>query len=376
MLGKKFSLFKLLGFEVNVEPSWLILAALIVWSLASSVFPRDYAGLPQAAYWWMGIVGALGLFASIIFHELCHSLVARRYGLPIVGITLFIFGGVAEMKEEPPSARSEFLMAAAGPVSSAALGLGFYALTVAGRREGWPIAILAVLSYLASLNASLAAFNMLPAFPLDGGRVLRSLLWGWKSNLRWATRIASRIGSGLGVLLVVLGVVDLFLGNFVGGLWLFVIGSYVQNASRASYRQMFVREALRGETVARFMKSDPVTVSSSLSIHDLVHDYVYRYHYKMFPVMEGAQLAGCVSTRSIRQVPQEEWGTRTVGDLVHTCSPQNTIRSDADALEAISTMSRTRNSRLMVVDGERLVGVITLKDLLDFLSLKLDLERA
>ena len=375
MSGRRFTLFKLLGFEVKIELSWLVLAALLTWSLASNVFPSNREGLSTAVYWWMGAAGTLGLFASVVFHELCHSLVARRFDLPITGITLFIFGGVAEMEDEPPSARSEFLMALAGPASSAVLGLGFYGLSVLGQGAGWPAAISLVLGYLASLNGSLAIFNLLPAFPLDGGRVLRSILWGVKKDLGWATRIASRIGSGLGVLMMVLGVLDLFLGNFVGGLWIFVIGMFVRNASRTSYQQLFVRQALEGEIVRRFMKSDPVTVPPSISIRELVDDYIYKHHFKMFPVMEGSTLVGCVSTRAVREIPRAEWERRSVRDLARQCSLENTIQPSADAMEALTKMSRTQNSRLMVVEGSQLVGVITLKDLLSFLSLKLDLER-
>jgi Zn-dependent protease/CBS domain-containing protein len=363
-----------LGFEVKVELSWLILAGLIIWSLASNTFPADVEGLSRGAYLWMGVVGALGLFASIVFHELCHSLVARRFGLPIRGITLFIFGGVAEMEDEPPSPRSEFLMALAGPVSSAVLALGFYLLAQLGGAVQWPVAPVAVLGYLATINVSLAAFNIIPAFPLDGGRVLRSILWGWKEDIRWATRLASRIGTGFGYVLLGLGVLSLFMGRFGNGLWLFVIGMFLQNASRSAYQQIFVREALQGEPVSRFMKTNPVTVPPNITIRELVDEYVYRHHYKMFPVMQGAELVGCVSTRAISGVPREEWDRRTVSTLIQSCSIDNTVAPEADAMEALSKMNRTRNGRMMVITGEQLVGVITLKDLLDFLSLKVDLE--
>jgi Zn-dependent protease/predicted transcriptional regulator len=373
MYGKGIPLFKLFGFEVKIELSWLILAGLIVWSLATSTFPGNVSNLAPGAYLWMGVAGALGLFASIIFHELLHSLVARRYGLPMKGITLFIFGGVAEMEEEPPSPRSEFLMALAGPVSSMVLALGFYLLSRLGAAAEWSPAPVAVLGYLATINISLAAFNIVPAFPLDGGRVLRSILWSWKNDLRWATRLASRIGTGFGFVLLGLGVLSLFMGQFGNGLWLFVIGMFLQNASRSAYQQIFVREALQGESVSRFMKSDPVTVSPNLSIRSLVDDYVYTHHYKMFPVLDGSELVGCVSTRAISEVPREEWDRRTVSTLIRECSIDNTIGSGEDAMQALSKMSRTRNSRLMVVDDRQLVGVITLKDLLSFLSLKMDL---
>src|SRR4030067_3422695 len=209
MFGKRVTLFKLLGFQVRIDLSWLILVVLLTWSLAHGYFPFQYKNLPNAIYWWMGAAGTVGLFVSIIFHELCHSLVARRFGLPMRGITLFIFGGVAEMDEEPPSAKAEFLMAVAGPISSVLLGGIFYAMYLFTYKTGWPILVFAVLNYLAILNWLLAGFNLLPAYPLDGGRVLRSALWEWKKNIRWATRIASQIGAGFGIALIVFGVLNI-----------------------------------------------------------------------------------------------------------------------------------------------------------------------
>jgi len=375
VFGKRVTLFKLLGFEVRAELSWVVVVVLFAWSLSTNVFPASSPGLARSTYWWLGIAGTAGLFGSVVFHELCHSLVARRYGLPIKGITLFIFGGVAEMDEEPPSARSELVMALAGPASSALLGLLVLGLRTAGESAGLPQPLVALLAYLASVNGSLAAFNMIPAFPLDGGRVLRSVLWSWRRDLRWATGIASWIGSALGAILIALGVLGVLLGSLVGGIWLVVIGLFVRNASRMSYQRVFVRQALEGELVSRFMKTDPVTVSPSSSLRQLVEDYVYRYHYKMLPVVDGSTLIGCVTTRAVSSVPQEEWDRRTVGELVAGCSSDNTISSTEDAMTALSKMGQTGNTRLMVVDHGLLVGVITLKDLLAFLNLKVELEQ-
>lgn len=374
MFGRRITLFKLLGFEVKIDVSWVIIAVLVTWSLALGLFPQYYKNLPKATYWWMGVAGALGLFVSIIFHELCHSLVARRYGLRMKGITLFIFGGVAEMDEEPPSAKAEFMMAVAGPLSSILLGAVFYGVLVLGKESGWPTPINGVIGYLAFINGILAGFNLLPAFPLDGGRMLRSALWGWKKDLRWATRIASQIGSAFGMVMILLGILNVFFGNFIGGIWWFMIGVFMQNAARSSYQQILTRQAFEGEKVRRFMKPDIVTVSPSISIAQLVEDYIYKHHYKMFPVVENGRLMGCVNVQQVKEVPQQEWQQHTVGELMRQCSPENTIGPEADALKALSIMSRTRNSRLMVVEGDRLVGIVSLKDMLNLLSLKMDLE--
>jgi Zn-dependent protease/CBS domain-containing protein len=375
MFGNRIKLFKLLGFEVRVDWSWIIIAVLIAWSLSKGLFPSYYKNLSTQTYWWMGIIGALGLFLSIIVHEFSHSLVARRYGLPMKGITLFIFGGVAEMEDEPRSAKVEFMMAIAGPLSSILIALIFYGIHAAGKQAGLAEPINGVVGYLAWINAILAGFNLLPAFPLDGGRVLRSILWGVKKNLRWATYISSRIGSGFGILLIVLGVIQVFRGNFVGGMWWFLIGMFLQGAAKASYQQLLTRRALEGEPISRFMKSDAVTVPPSISLEQLVEDYIYRYHFKMFPIVEEhGRLLGCVTTKQIREIPREEWSRRTVGDIASQCTPENTIGPQADAMKALSIMKQTGNSRLMVVEGGRLVGIIALKDLLELLSLKVELE--
>jgi len=374
MFGNRITLFKLLGFEVRIDASWLLLALLVTWSLAKGIFPSSYKGASEATYWAMGAIGALGLFFSIIFHELCHSLVATRYGIPMKGITLFIFGGVAEMDDEPPSARSEFLMAIAGPFSSVVLGLTFIGVAYAGSKLGWPGTIPTVTSYLGWINLVLAAFNLLPAFPLDGGRVLRSILWGWKGNLRWATRISSGIGSAFGVLLIVLGVFSIFRGNFIGGLWWLMIGFFLRNAAQMSYTQILARKVLEGETVRRFMVTDPITVSRAITLEEFVNDYVYRYHYNMFPVVSFDRLVGCITVRQAAEVPRDEWRERTVGEIAGPCTPDITIGPDEDAVRALAIMSRTENSRLLVVEGERLVGIISLKDMRQFLSLKLELR--
>jgi len=299
MFGRRLTLFKLFGFEVRVDASWLILAILVTWSLARGLFPAWFKGLSEATYWGMALAGTAGLFLSIVLHEMSHSLVARRYGIPMKGITLFIFGGVAEMDQEPPSPRAEFLMALAGPLSSVALAMGFLLLATIGPQVHCPEPVTAVFSYLMWLNLVLAGFNLVPAFPLDGGRMLRAILWGAKHNIRWATRIASNFGAGFGVFLIIIGVFNFLGGNFIGGVWLFLIGMFLRNASQMSYRQLLMRRALQGERVRNFMQPDPVTVTASMPLDLLVEDYVYKYHYKMFPVLDNCRLIGCVTTAQV-----------------------------------------------------------------------------
>ncbi len=374
MFGRKIHLFTLFGFEVGIDFSWFLLAILLAWSLAEGLFPFYYRGHSTATYWWMGVAGALGLFLSIVFHEFWHSVIARHFGLPMKGITLFIFGGVSEMEDEPPNAKTELLMAIAGPISSAVLGGLFLAAYWGGHTARWPEPVWGVLQYLGWLNLVLAVFNMIPAFPLDGGRVLRSVLWAARGDLRWSTRIAAAFGSGMGILLILLGLVAFITGNVITGIWYFLIGMFIRGAAQMSYRQVLIRSALSGETISRFMEPHPIVVPPSISIHELVNDYIYRYHFKMFPVATDGTLIGCISARQVKDIPREEWDQRRVEDALAPCSLENTVPPDTDAMKALSIMNRTGNSRLLVVEGDHLVGIITLKDMLKFLNLKMDLE--
>ena len=375
MFEKRLKLFKLLGFEVRVDASWIVIAILVVWSLSTGVFPMEYKDLSLNMYWLMGGFGAVGLFLSIIIHEFTHSLVARRFGMPMNGITLFIFGGVAEMSDEPPNPKAEFMMAIVGPLSSIALCILFHLVHIAGIQNQWPQPINGVVGYLAIINGILAAFNLIPAFPLDGGRVLRSILWHLKGNLRWATRIASGIGSLFGLLLVVYGFWRMFYADLIAGMWMILIGIFVQNAAKMSYQQLLVRRALQGEPVRRFMKPDPVTVSPSMSIEQLVEDYIYRHHFKILPVVKSEKLLGCIFMDQVKEVPREARNERKVEDLMRPCSEETTVDPQTDAMKLLSLMHSTGSSRFMVVDEGRLIGVISLKDMLDLLALKAELEQ-
>jgi Zn-dependent protease len=324
----------------------------------------------------MGAAGMVGLFASIVFHELSHSLVARRHGIEIKGITLFIFGGVAEMEDEPPDPKSEFAMAIAGPIASYGLCAALYGTTAIGIALDWPVPMVAVFRYVAYMNGILATFNLVPAFPLDGGRVLRSILWAWKSNIRWATRVTSQMGAAFGMVLIMLGVFSILLGMFLPGLWWCLIGLFLRSAAQMSYQQLVIRKALEGEPIRRFMSVNPVTIPPSISIETFVEDFVYHYHHKMFPVIADSRLLGCVTTTQVKEVLRDEWPQRAVAELVCESSDENTIDVNADATKALATMSRSGNGRLMVVDQGRLVGIISLKDLLKFIEIKVDLEGA
>ena len=370
-----FHLFTLFGFEVKLDLSWLLLALLISWSVGAGWFPARYPDLPSHVYAWMGVAVAIGVFFSIVFHEFSHSIVARHYGMPIRGITLFIFGGVAEMESEPPDPKAEFLMAIAGPISSFLLAAVLWGTASVAQGAAAPRPLIGVLSTLAVINFTVAVFNLVPAFPLDGGRVLRAALWHWRRDLHEATFVSSRIGRGFGTALMILGVVALVGGNLMGGMWWFLIGIFVRGAASSSYQQLVLKDLVEGQPVRRFMREEPVTVAPSLSIAEWVDDYVYRHHYKMYPVLDGSRLLGCITVESLQGIQRDDWSSMKVANLMENRSERNTVDAGMDTMALLKDILKPGGrSRFMVVENDRLVGVIALKDLLEIISLKLQIE--
>ena len=376
MFAHRVPLFKLFGFQVWIDWSWLILALLITWSLATAVFPMiEGPTLDATTRWVMGAAGAIGLFLSIVLHELGHSLVARRFGMRMNGITLFVFGGVAEMGDEPPTPKAELLMAIAGPIVSVIIGLIMIGITTAVSLTDGPASVSGVTGWLGMINLILAGFNLIPAFPLDGGRVLRALIWNTSKNLRKATRITSNIGLGFGAVLITLGALSLIMGNMIGGIWWIILGLFIRGAARSSYQQVMVRRALEGEKVSRFMSPDPVTVDAGMTLHELIEDYFYTHYHKLYPVTENGRLVGCVTVRDAQGVDRSHWDDTKVGEITRPCDDTNTVAPDEDAMKALEKLSRAGSSRMMVVEDQHVVGILSLKDLMQFLSMKSELER-
>ncbi len=381
MFRNSITLFRLFGFRIGIDASWLLLAILIVWSLAVGYFPWAVPGQSARTYWVMGVAGLIGLAFSIIVHELAHALVARRYHMPIRGITLFIFGGVAEMEDEPTSARAEFWMALAGPAMSFLVAVIFWlaASAFAGPappagEAAAPTPAVAVLAYLAFINGILALFNLVPAFPLDGGRILRAALWGWRGDILWATRIAAGAGSLFGFVLIALGLFTAINGNVIGGVWWFVIGLFVRAAAAGHLQHQTNRSVLAGVPVSRFMRRDLVTVPPDLPLDRLVRDYALRHYYKEFPVTQDGKLVGCAGLAAIKALGEADLSRQTVGSIMQACDDDNTVSPDADSARALEQMQRTGKTRLLVVRDGELVGVLALRDLLNFLAIRTDLE--
>lgn len=376
MFSSRWRLFRLFGIPISLDLSWLVILALVTWSLARYWFPFALPHQPARDYWLMGLITALAYFCCIVLHEMGHALVGRSLGMPIRGITLFLFGGVAELGDEPPSAGKEFLMAIAGPLVSVALAILFWVLERAGKASGWQPQLRFVFEYLAIINAVVVGFNLVPAFPLDGGRVFRSILWWFMGSVRRATYWASQVGQGFAWLLIAWGVFQFFTDNWLGGLWMGLIGLFLNNAAKSSYQQVLVREALKGEPVGRFMNREPIVVPPSLDLRHWVEEYVYRYHRKTFPVAADGHLEGVITTRALSEIPRQEWEQHTVGEVMRRDLRAVTIHPSADALQALGKMQRTGASRLLVTDQDKLVGIISLKDLLRFLHMKIELAES
>jgi len=373
MVRRRVPLFTVAGFEVTIDPSWILLAVLVAWTLSTGFFPAQIQDLPAGSYWVMGILGAAGLFLSIIAHELSHSLVARRSGIPMRGITLFLFGGLAETGEEPRRARDEFFIAVVGPVASVVLGLAFLVAGDLGADAGWPRAVTVVLGYLGVINLVLAAFNLIPAYPLDGGRILRSALWAARKDMAWATRVASRIGQGFGLLLVALGLVRILAGVLVGGFWLVFIGLFLRRAASASLRQTVIRGALGDAPVSRFTRPDPVAVRPETTVAAVLADVVHGGEDRLYPVADDdGQLVGCVTRTRLESVDRDRRGDVQVSELMDGCAREHRVAPGTPAVAALQMMQRHGTDRLLVAEDGRVTGTISRRDLAEHLTRELE----
>lgn len=370
MFKNAIDLFDIFGFKIRVDPSWLLIAALIVWSLSTSYFPVTLEGYSQGTYISMSIIAMLGLFASLIFHELSHSLVARRFDLRVGGITLFLFGGVAELEQEPRDPKSEFWIAIAGPLSSYFLAaVAFIIVAILGPDQA-QTPLYAVISYLGLINIVLATFNLFPAFPLDGGRVLRAALWHFKGDLMSATRIASQAGTFFGIALIILGVMSIFTGAGIGGLWQILIGFFIMSASRGSYEQLVLKTALKDQTVRTAMSAAPKTADVHETVEDVVNKIMLKHNVRFVPVLDGDRLLGFVDLPRIQQIERDDWPSTRLADVYVAADDSNTISPDMPTENVFQKMSTEGQRKFLIAEKGRLLGVIALADLLKYLALR------
>jgi Zn-dependent protease/CBS domain-containing protein len=357
-MGSSVRLGRIAGIEVGVNWSWLVVFALIVWTLASGVFPSTNPHLSTGAHVAMAVVAALAFFASLLLHELGHATVARREGMEIDGITLWLFGGVARFKGMFPTAGAEFRIAIAGPLVSLTLGGLFVLLAL----TGLPSAIDGVVAWLGYINLVLLVFNMLPALPLDGGRVLRSAIWRMKGDFVAATRAAAGVGRWFAFALIVGGLFLLIFQGSFSGAWLAFIGWFLLAAASAEVRYTLARQALAGLRVRDVMTPDPVTTTPDLTLGQLVDDVVRHERHHTYPVVEHGRPVGLLPFRRVAEVPREQWDERHVRDCMIGLDRVPVLREDEAAADALTELGNSAIGRALVVEADRLVGLVSIRD--------------
>jgi Zn-dependent protease/CBS domain-containing protein len=363
-----FRIGSLFGIEVRIDYSWFIIFVLILWTLTRNVFPSVHPGEAAGTYVLMGLSATLLFFASLLAHELSHSLVARSRGIPVHSITLFIFGGVARTTAEFESPGDEFRIAAAGPISSLLIAAFFWLVSRAGTELDLPVAVTGVASYLALINFVLVVFNMFPGFPLDGGRLFRALVWKRTGDVRRATRIATNGGKVFGYMLMVLGFLNLFSGNPLGGIWLVFIGWFVRMAAESSYVQHVLRRSLEGARAGDVMTPDPQTVEPGATLQHFLEEHVLEGRHHSYPVADGGQAVGLITLDRVRAVPKAEWSARSVRDAMIPMSPEIAVAPDASMADAMHKLSESPVGRVVVIAGDRLVGIISQADVARWLE--------
>jgi Zn-dependent protease/CBS domain-containing protein len=372
MIRSSLHLFRLWGIPVEVNASWLLVLALMTWSFATGWYADVLPDGSRQELWILGFLTSILLFVSILLHEFSHAVVASRNGLPIRKITLFLFGGVAQMERDVDDPVLELKMAAAGPAMSVVLAALFFGLTklVAGHQL-----VLVLANSLYRINLIVLAFNMVPGFPLDGGRILRAAIWKKTGNVQKATHIASRVGSVFAIILMVYGVFNFFVGQFIGGIWFIFIGYFLRQAAQSGYLLVTLRQTLGTLKVSEVMRSPVITVEASLNLRHLVDDYFLRYHYGSFPVLENGTLAGMVSLRDVKQVEMEKWQEATTADIVDRQIARYALHPEYPAETLLNLIMKKGYGRLPVIDGEgRVVGIVSRRDLMETIKMMAYLE--
>jgi Zn-dependent protease/predicted transcriptional regulator len=366
-LRDSITLGRIAGVRFGVNWSWLVVFALIVWTWATGVFPETNPGYSQGTYVAMAIVAAILFFGSLLAHELGHALEAKREGMEIEGITLWLFGGVAKFKGQFPSAGAEFRIAVAGPLVSLVLGLAFVLVAWLG---GLPEVADAVSAWLGYINLLLLVFNLLPALPLDGGRIFRSALWALRNDFNWATRIAAAVGRGFGYLFIAGGVALLIFQGTFSGAWLAFLGWFLLMAATAEDRVVLSRQALRGLRVGDLAVRDPVTARPDLTIGEFMDDIVWKTRHTTYPVTDNGHALGLLPFRCVAEVPRSEWERRTVRECMVPADQVPVVSADEDLADAAAELAESDLHRALVVDGDRFVGLLSASDVARALEIR------
>ena len=355
---------RVLGIPLELDYSWFLVFALLTWALAVGHYPAEFKGWPPSLYWIMGAATAVMLFVSVLLHELGHSVVARRYKIPVRRITLLIFGGVSQIEAEAATAGADFRIAVAGPLVSLALAAFFAVLkpVVVGVSP-----LLALVQYLAYINVALALFNLIPGFPLDGGRGLRAIVWGLTGDFHRATRIAASVGRGFAFVFILVGVWQIFGGNFVGGLWIAFIGWFLESAAVAQTQQVVLQDLLGGHTVAEAMSHDLVTVPRDATLQQLVDQHILTSGRRSFLVQRDQAVLGLLTLHHVVQIPRAQWGATIAEQAMIPAARMRSARPDAELKTALAEMDRDGVSQLPVMVDHRVVGMLRREDIISFL---------
>ena len=366
-MNPTIQLGRIAGIRIGLNWSWFVVFALIVWSLAVAVFPSQNPGFSDSEYVGLAVAAALLFFASLLLHELGHALQAKREGIKIEGINLWLFGGVAQFKGWFPGAGAEFRVAIAGPLVSLVLGVLFVGLASIA---GLPNALDGVAAWLGYTNLILLAFNLLPALPLDGGRVLQAALWYARGDLGWATRTAATAGRGFGFLFIALGLGMLIFEGSFSGAWLAFIGWFLLQAATAEARYIATEKALEGVRVRDLMIEEPVTVSADMSLGQFMDKVAGSQRYTTYPVIDDGRPIGLLALRSVVGVPRHQWATRRVRDVMVGRDYVPLLADDEPAIDALAELSENKVNRGLVVDDGRLIGLLSITDLLGALEVR------
>jgi Zn-dependent protease/predicted transcriptional regulator len=373
-MKQAFKLMTAFNIPIEINYTWFIIFGLVLVTLAQGYFPITNPGENPLVYWLAAILATLFLFVSLLLHELAHSVVAKRNKLPIKGITLFVFGGVAHLEKEPQTPAVELKMAAAGPACSLALAILFYGLTVTFEKVHVPLIISSLTNYLFFINVFVAFFNLIPGFPLDGGRVLRAILWKVTNNIKLATKIATNLGKGLAILLMALGIARLLAGAFVAGIWIIFIGLFLMEAAQISYRQLVFKKALVGVHVYDIMSQNVIAVPAALSLSHLVDEYFFRFRFNSFPVIEEDRIIGVVTLHDVKAIAREEWATKTVASIMLPLTTSLTTSSHNSITSILPLLATNGLGRVLVMENEKLVGIVSQKDIARLFEIKEGLE--
>lgn len=362
---------KLAGIPVYLDYSWFLIFVLLSWTLATNYFPMEFKGWPVMEYWVIGAITAILLFVSVLLHELGHSVVAMRYKIPVRKITLFIFGGVAQIGSEPPYALAEFWIAIAGPIVSFALA-GLFGVLQSVLSGVSPV--LALAKYLAYINGTLGLFNLIPGFPLDGGRVFRAIVWGVTNNFRRATLIAANIGRLIAFLFILFGVWQMFRGNFGGGLWIAFIGWFLESAANAQVQQQMVQDLLVGHIVSQAMSRNFTVLTPDTTFQQLLDLHILGEGRRYFIVKDGDETRGLLTLHQIKQVPRDEWNTTTVSQWMIPVDQTHSTTPDEPLVDAMKMMDNDGVNQLPVIEGNKLLGILSRESLINFLRTLQDLD--